>query len=226
MPIIIIIINKVKIFIFFIGGEKARRLNSLLKLWLMDSILMQLSQPLSLRSTLLNAVRTPPSISSISLGENLHFQRRHFNLDSTKNGGTDTQRDPPFDEPPFEAERSRLDAQARKSMAEASIRDTEGASDDDPKAWKWVIWKRIWDFMESQNVATDTCPVHHCIPDFIGATEAANRVSSPYPGLFFLERNFLVRLFSTGKFDFFCVWLMKWSCISCAIWKYLGIHSA
>ncbi|KAE8646666.1 hypothetical protein Csa_004867 [Cucumis sativus] len=169
-------------FIFFIGGEKARRVNSLLKLSLMDSILMQLSQPLSLRSTLLNAVRTPPSISSISLGENLHFQRRHFNLDSTKNGGTDTQRDPPFDEPAFEAERSRLDAQARKSMAEASIRDTEGASDDDPKAWKWVIRKRIWDFMESQNVATDTCPVHHCIPDFIGATEAANRVSSPYPG--------------------------------------------
>lgn len=162
---------------------------------------MQLSQPLSLKSTLLNAIRTPPSISSISLRGSLHLiQRRHFKLESTKNGGTDTQRDLPFDEAAFEAERSRLDAQARKSMAEASMRDTEGASDDDPKAWKWVIRKRIWDFMESQNVAANPRPVHHRIPNFIGAMEAANRVSYPIPGLFFLERKIFSRSFQYWKF--------------------------
>lgn len=172
--------KKKKKLIFIRGELSARRehSNSTLKFSLMDSNLLQLSHPLSLKSTILNAIRRSSSISSISIRRNSQFQR-HFKLDSSKNGGRETQRDLAFDEAAFEAERSRLDAQAVKSMAEASIRDTEGASDDDPKAWKWVIRKRVWDFMESQNIAANPRPVHHRIPNFLGAMEAANRVSLP-----------------------------------------------
>ncbi|XP_022993524.1 5-formyltetrahydrofolate cyclo-ligase-like protein COG0212 isoform X2 [Cucurbita maxima] len=141
----------------------------------MDSSFLQLSRPLSVKSTFLNAIRKTSSIYSIPIGRNFQFQR-HFKLESSKNGGRKTQREGAFDEAAFEAERSRLDALAMKSMAEASVRDTEGASDDDPKAWKWVIRKRIWDFMESLNIAANPRPVHHRIPNFVGAMEAANRL--------------------------------------------------
>ena len=162
--------------------------SSRLKISLMDSSFLQLSRPLSVKSTFLNAIRKTSSIYSIPIGRNFQF-RRHFKLESSKNGGRKTQREGAFDEAAFEAERSRLDALAMKSMAEASVRDTEGASDDDPKAWKWVIRKRIWDFMESQNIAANPRPVHHRIPNFVGAMEAANRVSSLIPELFCWKEN-------------------------------------
>ncbi|XP_021898691.1 5-formyltetrahydrofolate cyclo-ligase-like protein COG0212 [Carica papaya] len=81
-----------------------------------------------------------------------------------------------FDELAFEAERLSLDARARESMAEASKREIESGSDDDPKAWKWIIRKRIWDLMEARNIAQNPRPVHHRIPNFIGASVAANRL--------------------------------------------------
>ncbi|GAB4861101.1 hypothetical protein Ancab_036259 [Ancistrocladus abbreviatus] len=85
-----------------------------------------------------------------------------------------------FDESAFEVERLRLDAKARDSMAEASKRAMEGneTNDDvDPKAWKWRIRKRIWDLMEAQNIAQFPRPVHHRIPNFIGAPIAANKLA-------------------------------------------------
>ncbi|XP_019228204.1 PREDICTED: 5-formyltetrahydrofolate cyclo-ligase-like protein COG0212 [Nicotiana attenuata] len=80
-----------------------------------------------------------------------------------------------FDDAACEAERHRLDAEARKAMAETSERETQ--DQEDPKAWKWVIRKRIWDLMEGQNIAQFPRPVHHRIPNFIGASVAANKLS-------------------------------------------------
>ncbi|KAE9446745.1 hypothetical protein C3L33_21347, partial [Rhododendron williamsianum] len=73
----------------------------------------------------------------------------------------------------YEAERLGLDAEARKSMAEASER--EAADGTNPSAWKWAIRKRVWDTMEANNVARFPRPVHHRIPNFVGASAAANK---------------------------------------------------
>ncbi|XP_058191192.1 5-formyltetrahydrofolate cyclo-ligase-like protein COG0212 isoform X3 [Rhododendron vialii] len=75
----------------------------------------------------------------------------------------------------YEAERLGLDAEARKSMAEASER--EAADGTNPSAWKWAIRKRVWDTMEANNVARFPRPVHHRIPNFVGASAAANKLS-------------------------------------------------
>ncbi|KAG4401861.1 hypothetical protein AAZX31_02G075600 [Glycine max] len=45
-----------------------------------------------------------------------------------------------------------------------------------PKAWKWVIRKRIWDVMEARNFANNPRPVHHRIPNFVGASVAAEKM--------------------------------------------------
>lgn len=79
-----------------------------------------------------------------------------------------------FDEAAYEAERLSRDAEARKAMAETSQKETR--NEDDPKAWKWIIRKRIWDSMEAQNIAQFPRPVHHRIPNFVGAHIAANKV--------------------------------------------------
>ncbi|KAJ8541493.1 hypothetical protein K7X08_002309 [Anisodus acutangulus] len=60
-------------------------------------------------------------------------------------------------------------------MAETSEKETQ--NQEDPKAWKWVIRKRVWDLMEAQNSAQFPRPVHHRIPNFIGASLAANKLS-------------------------------------------------
>ncbi|KAK8649213.1 hypothetical protein V6N13_129947 [Hibiscus sabdariffa] len=76
-----------------------------------------------------------------------------------------------LDELIYEAQRLRLDAKARESMSQTSKRE------DDPRAWKWVIRRRVWDFMEAQNIAQNPRPVHHRIPNFVGASAAAKKVS-------------------------------------------------
>ncbi|KAL8196769.1 hypothetical protein R6Q57_024532 [Mikania cordata] len=78
-----------------------------------------------------------------------------------------------FDESAYEAERLRLDAKARESMAIEAAENDE----NDPKAWKWVIRKRIWDLMEARNIAQFPRPVHHRIPNFVGAPAAADKLS-------------------------------------------------
>lgn len=79
-----------------------------------------------------------------------------------------------FDPQAFEAERVRLDAEARASMA--AIASEEGAAEEDLKAWKWKIRKRVWDLLEAEDVARNPRPVHHRIPNFDGAALAADRV--------------------------------------------------
>ncbi|KAG0503926.1 hypothetical protein HPP92_003998 [Vanilla planifolia] len=76
----------------------------------------------------------------------------------------------PVDREAFEAERLRLDASARDSMAVTASASEES---DDGKAWKWRIRKRIWDLMEAVGIARNPRPVHHRIPNFVGAPKAA-----------------------------------------------------
>lgn len=94
------------------------------------------------------------------------------------------QDDAVLDESAFEAQRLRLDAKAREAMAETSKREMEADTEDDPKAWKWVIRKRIWDFMEARNFAQNPRPVHHRIPNFVGASAAAKNVTVTIKSIF------------------------------------------
>ncbi|XP_057446036.1 5-formyltetrahydrofolate cyclo-ligase-like protein COG0212 [Lotus japonicus] len=103
------------------------------------------------------------NLPSLALNPRTRSSRWLFKLESSK---SET-----FDAAAFEAERLALDAEARRDMeAEAS------SLRDDPKAWKWVIRKRIWDAMEAQNFAQNPRPVHHRIPNFVGANAAAEKM--------------------------------------------------
>ncbi|KAI4346529.1 hypothetical protein L6164_007418 [Bauhinia variegata] len=140
----------------------------------MDSHVIRLSHPFTLKNALCNSY-TPSSqlhlLSSISASRN---SRRFFKLESSRS--SKTQKDVALDEAAFEAEMLSLDAHAREAMAESSRRETEDRSENDPKAWKWVIRKRIWDLMEAQNFAQNPRPVHHRIPNFVGASAAAEKL--------------------------------------------------
>lgn len=96
--------------------------------------------------------------------------QKQFKVEISSSGRDDVV----LDESAYEAERLSLDAEARQSMAEASERESK--EEGDPKAWKWVIRKRVWDLMEALNIAQFPRPVHHRIPNFDGASLAANKV--------------------------------------------------
>jgi 5-formyltetrahydrofolate cyclo-ligase len=74
-----------------------------------------------------------------------------------------------FDAAAFDADRLAKDDAARAAMVLAM----EAA----PGAWKWAIRKRVWDVMEANNYADFPRPVHHRIPNFVGATEAADKLA-------------------------------------------------
>ncbi|KAG9152297.1 hypothetical protein Leryth_025383 [Lithospermum erythrorhizon] len=80
-----------------------------------------------------------------------------------------------FDEAAYEAVRLSRDAEARTVMAETSQILTRNP--EDPKAWKWVIRTRVWDLLEDKNIAQFPRPVHHRIPNFVGASIAATKLS-------------------------------------------------
>ncbi|KAM7514666.1 hypothetical protein LguiA_004249 [Lonicera macranthoides] len=108
------------------------------------------------------------SLSSLSLSTN---PQKQFKVEISSSGRDDVV----LDESAYEAERLSRDAEARQSMAEASERESK--EEGDPKAWKWVIRKRVWDLMEALNIAQFPRPVHHRIPNFVAASLAANKLS-------------------------------------------------
>lgn len=116
-----------------------------------------------------------PSTSQISVPRSPFF----LNLDNcnpSRYCTTATRKDGAvFDEEAYEAERLSLDAAARESMAQKS--EVEAKDSEDPKAWKWAIRKRVWDMMEARDIAQFPRPVHHRIPNFVGAHVAANKLS-------------------------------------------------
>ncbi|CAK9857110.1 unnamed protein product [Sphagnum jensenii] len=77
-----------------------------------------------------------------------------------------------------EEQRLHLDAEARKAMAQISSSQTQQGEPETPGAWKWNIRKRVWDILESHNLARDPRPVHHRIPNFVHAETAASKLAS------------------------------------------------
>lgn len=91
----------------------------------------------------------------------------------------DTQQQP-FDAAKFDAQRLAADARARTAAAaqaasEAAAEATAPGSREG--AWKWGLRKRMWDHMEATDVARPPRPVHHRIPNFQGAQQAAERLA-------------------------------------------------
>ena len=97
-----------------------------------------------------------------------------------------------FDEESYEKDRLAKDAKAMDAMkAVADIElnkkgDSSDISNNNDKQqqqqqqlrspWKWTLRKRIWDYMEENDIARFPRPVHHRIPNFVGADLAAKRL--------------------------------------------------
>jgi 5-formyltetrahydrofolate cyclo-ligase len=79
-----------------------------------------------------------------------------------------------FDEKAFETDRLVKDATAMKEMSEVATQ--EFAKLRTP--WKWRIRKAVWDYLEDNNIAQFPRPVHHRIPNFMGADEAAENLAT------------------------------------------------
>merc|ERR1719229_288626 len=75
--------------------------------------------------------------------------------------------------------RLRHDAEARDPMAAhmKAVEDAEARGETgDRGSWKWAIRKRVWDYMEEHDIAANPRPVHHRIPNFVGAELTAKQV--------------------------------------------------
>lgn len=92
-----------------------------------------------------------------------------------------------FDEASYEKDRLAKDAQAMdamKALGDAELsKDANSNSNSSSKTgelrspWKWELRKRIWDYMEEKDIARFPRPVHHRIPNFVGAERAAKNLS-------------------------------------------------
>jgi 5-formyltetrahydrofolate cyclo-ligase len=97
-----------------------------------------------------------------------------------------------FDEQSYETDRLAKDAQAMETMK--AVAELELSEDDNTNKskssnsttaavgelrspWKWKLRKRIWDYMEENDIARFPRPVHHRIPNFVGADRAAKNLS-------------------------------------------------
>lgn len=138
----------------------------------MEASLTRLSPSCGIKQSFLNKPRkTQQSLYPVSMRKNLTTNAsKTLRVNNSRGGGE------VLDEQAFERERLRLDAEARESMAEEAENQVD-------KSWKWKIRKRVWDLMEATNIAQFPRPVHHRIPNFIGASSAANKVSFSYPSL-------------------------------------------
>ncbi|XP_028763833.1 5-formyltetrahydrofolate cyclo-ligase-like protein COG0212 [Neltuma alba] len=139
----------------------------------MDSYAVRLYYPFKLKNCSSFWNKTP-QLHFLSSSFPSKNSRTLFQLENSR--GSSAHKNTAFDDAAFEAERLRLDAEARETMAETSRREMDRHNEDDPKAWKWVIRKRIWDTMEAQNFAQNPRPVHHRIPNFVGASVAAYKM--------------------------------------------------
>ena len=101
------------------------------------------------------------------------WQRPMLRFTSISSASRIIMSDATFDETSYEADRLSKDAEAMSAMKKAA--EAEFASLRTP--WKWVIRKRIWDYMEDNDIARQPRPVHHRIPNFEGADVAAMRLS-------------------------------------------------
>ena len=79
-----------------------------------------------------------------------------------------------FDEQAFETDRLAKDAKAMKQMSEEATQQYAKLR----TPWKWRIRKSVWDYLEDKNIAQFPRPVHHRIPNFQGADEAAENLAT------------------------------------------------
>ncbi|KAL3791734.1 hypothetical protein HJC23_007501 [Cyclotella cryptica] len=79
-----------------------------------------------------------------------------------------------FNEAAYESDRVAQDAMAMAAMK--SQAEQEYAKLRTP--WKWRIRKAVWDFLEEKDIAQYPRPVHHRIPNFLGADEAAKSLAT------------------------------------------------
>ena len=78
-----------------------------------------------------------------------------------------------FVEATYEGDRLSKDAEAMNAMKEeADMEFAKGLR----TPWKWKLRKRNWDYMEDNDIARFPRPVHHRIPNFVGAEKAAERL--------------------------------------------------
>eukprot|EP00931_Biecheleriopsis_adriatica_P068894 TRINITY_DN42788_c0_g1_i1.p1 TRINITY_DN42788_c0_g1~~TRINITY_DN42788_c0_g1_i1.p1 ORF type:complete len:431 (+),score=80.45 TRINITY_DN42788_c0_g1_i1:28-1320(+) len=81
-----------------------------------------------------------------------------------------------------EAERLRLDREARAGMEEYMVRIEKLAEEGNVRAqktaWKWKIRKKVWNYLEDNNIADFPRPVHHRIPNFKGSKQAGERLAT------------------------------------------------
>mmetsp|Transcript_21384 Transcript_21384/g.42461 ORF Transcript_21384/g.42461 Transcript_21384/m.42461 type:complete len:437 (+) Transcript_21384:182-1492(+) len=84
-----------------------------------------------------------------------------------------------------EEQRLALDQKARDAMAEHMTRlleaDSAAASSSTgpaSKVWKWRLRKRIWDYMEDNDIADFPRPVHNRIPNFKLARDASDQLAN------------------------------------------------
>ncbi|PSC72008.1 5-formyltetrahydrofolate cyclo-ligase [Micractinium conductrix] len=87
-----------------------------------------------------------------------------------------------FDAAAYDRQRLAADAAAmavmrERSEAESSAEDA-GSPGPPAGAWKWAIRKQIWDLLEERDLADFPRPVHHRIPNFKGAVEAAAQLAA------------------------------------------------
>lgn len=78
-----------------------------------------------------------------------------------------------FDEVAYEKDRLAKDAQAMENMKKVAANEFSKLR----TPWKWEIRQRIWDLMEAKDIARFPRPVHHRIPNFVGADVAAARLA-------------------------------------------------
>lgn len=63
----------------------------------------------------------------------------------------------------------------KRHLEAVEVAEAEGRTGD-RGAWKWAIRKRVWDYMEEHDIAAPPRPVHHRIPNFVGAELTARQV--------------------------------------------------
>jgi len=93
---------------------------------------------------------------------------------SSSDSSTSDDASPPFDEKTFETDRLTKDAQAMSQMKDEATNQYSKLR----TPWKWRIRKSIWDYMEDNDIAQFPRPVHHRIPNFVGADDAAERLAT------------------------------------------------
>lgn len=80
-----------------------------------------------------------------------------------------------------EEQRLQLDREAREGMEKYMIQIEELAEQGNTRAqktaWKWKVRKKVWNYLEDNDLADFPRPVHHRIPNFKGSEVAGLRVS-------------------------------------------------